>query len=163
MNISLYQIAIEHKQMVDKLMDVCDEEIVIADTIEAESYPLETKAQQVSYAIKNMEALAESIKKAELEMYARRKNIEKRIDNIKKYLMNCMEVADIQKIECPHFAISLKKNPPKVEIVDANLIPDDYYQLPKPVLDKQAIKLAINSGLDVPGAVIIKNNRIEIK
>src|ERR1044071_1505669 len=115
---SLYSIAHECRAVVDNLMDVQTDEQAIADTLEAEAYPLELKAQNVAYAIKNLEATAEAIKNAEREMADRRKAIEKRAANLREYTKTCMEIAGVQKIECPHFSLTIKKNPAGVEVFE---------------------------------------------
>lgn len=152
--------------MVERLMDTQDDALVISDTIEAESYPLEIKAQNVAYAAKNLEATAAAIKAAEQDMAARRKAIENRAMHIREYLKTCMEIAGVQKIECPHFAIAIKANPPSVEVFEPGLIPPEYLRQPEPPPpspDKTAIKEAIKAGKDVPGAMLAQNTRIEIK
>lgn len=164
--IALYQIAQEHRAMVERLMDTQDDALVIADTIEAESYPLEIKAQNVAYAVKNLEATASAIKQAEQDMAARRKAIENRAGHIREYLKTCMEVAGVQKIECPHFAISIKNNPPSVEVFEPSMVPAEFMRQPEPPPpspDKTAIKEAIKAGREVPGAMLAQNTRIEIK
>lgn len=166
MTISLYQIANEHRSMVDRLMDSQTDAAAIADTIEAESYPLEIKAQNVAYAIKNLEATASAIKAAESEMSSRRKAIEKRSENIKEYLKTCMEIAGLTKIECPHFSLSIKSNPSSVDIFEEKLIPAEYmrqYEAPPPSPDKTAIKEAIKAGNEVSGATLVQGTRLEIK
>lgn len=164
--LSLYVIAAEHRRMVDALMATDNDSQTIADTIEAESYPLEVKAQNVAYAIKNLEATAAAIKAAEQEMAARRKAIENRALHIKTYLQACMEVAGVSKIECPHFQLSIKNNPPSVEIYEDKLIPAEFMKQPEPPPaqpDKTAIKEAIKAGRDVPGAQLVAAKRLEIK
>lgn len=164
--LTLYQIAAEHRQMVDALMDTQDDMQVIADTIEAESYPLEVKAQNVAYAVKTLEANAAAIKEAEKQMAERRKAMENRAARIREYLQTCMEVANVSKIECPHFAMSIKNNPPSVEVYESNLVPIDFMRFPEPppaVPDKKAIMEAIKAGQEVPGAHIVQGKRLEIK
>lgn len=165
-NLSLYIIAQEHRAMVDRLMDTQEDSQTIADTIEAESYPLEVKAQNVGYAIRNLESLAASIKDAEKQMADRRKVIENRAQNIRDYLQTCMEIAGVTKIECQHFALSIKNNPPSVDIFEPSLIPAEYMKTPEPPLpspDKTAIKEAIKAGKEIPGAMLAQSKRLEIK
>lgn len=165
-SLSLYQIAAEHRMMVEALMECQDDAAAIADTIEAESYPLELKAQNVAYAIRNLEASAVAIKDAEEQMAARRKSIEKRAENIREYLKTCMEVAGVLKIECPHFALSIQKNPAAVEIFEASLIPKAYMRQPEPPPpspDKARIKESLKAGTDVPGALLSVGTRLVIK
>lgn len=165
-NLSLYVVAAEYRAMVESLMDTQDDAQAIADTIEAESYPLEVKAQNVAYAIRNMEASAAAIKEAEQQMAERRKRIEKRADQVRDYLKTCMELAGVSKIDCPHFALSIAKNPASVEIFEADLIPAQYMKKPEPpppAPDKAAIKQAIKDGIDVPGAKLAQGTRLTIK
>lgn len=164
--VSLYVIANEHRAMVERLMDSQDDPQTIADTIEAESYPLEVKAQNVAFAIRNLEATAAAIKEAEQQMASRRKAIENRAQQVRDYLQTCMEIANVSKIECPHFALTIKNNPPSVEVFEPDLVPAEYLKTPEPappVIDKNAIKEAIKANKDVPGVVLSQGSRLEIK
>lgn len=152
--------------MVERLMDSTDDAMTIADTIEAESYPLEVKAQNVAYAIKNLDATAAAIKAAEQEMAARRKSTENRAQHLRDYALTCMQIAGVSKIECPHFAITIRKNPPSVDVFEPALIPAQYMKQaepPPPSPDKTAIKEAIKAGIEVPGATLQQAARLEIK
>lgn len=165
-DLSLYQIAAEFRQMVDALTECQDDAQTVADTIEAESYPLEVKAQNVAYAIRNLEASACAIKEAEQQMADRRKRIEKRAEQIRDYLKTCMELAGVTKIDCPHFTLSIAKNPASVEVFDAGQIPIDYMKLPpipEAMPDKKLIAQAIKDGFEVPGAKLAQGTRLSIK
>jgi hypothetical protein len=165
-NLSMYTIAQEYRGMVEKLMDTQDDTIAIADTIEAEAYPLEVKAQNVAYAIKNLEATAAAIEAAEAEMAARRKAAKKRVEHLKEYAKTCMEIAGVSKIECPHFALTVKSNPPSVDIYEPSMIPVEFMRQPEPpppAPDKTAIKEALKAGKEVPGAILAQGTRLEIK
>lgn len=165
-NLSMYQIASEYRAMVAYLMDTQTNSQVIADTLEGEAYPLEVKAQNVAYAVKNLEATAAAIKAAEQEMAERRKATEKRAEQLREYAKTCMEVAGISKIECPHFALTIKKNPASVDIFEAALIPSSFMKVPEPPPpspDKTAIKAAIQAGMEVPGAQLTQGTRLDIK
>ena len=164
--LALYQIASEYRQMVEKLMESGDDQQSIADTIEAESYPLEVKAQNVAYAIRNMDVTVEAMNDAIESMIARRNAMQRRAKSIRNYLQHCMEVAGVNKIECPHFAIALRKCPPKVVVFEPGLLPTDYMtkpQPPEPEPDKEAIKQAIKAGKIVPGAQMVQGTRLDIK
>lgn len=166
MNITLYTIAQEHRAMVDRLMETQDDAAAIADTIEAESWPLELKAQNTAFAIKQLEALAMSVKQVEQEISERRKRIEKRAESVKEYLKQCMEIAGMTKIECPQFQIAIQKNPASIDIFEPALIPSEFMRQPEPpppAPDKGAIKAAIQNGKEVPGATIKQGTRLVIK
>ena len=166
MAIALYTIAAEYRSMVERLVDSTDDEQTIKDTIEAESYTLEVKAQQVAYAPKILDAEADAIDAAVKDMQARAKSKRNRASQIREYLKSSMELAGVAKIDCPHFQISIKNNPPSVDIFEPGLIPAEFMRQsppPPPAPDKTAIKEAIKSGIEVAGAKLTQSTRIEIK
>jgi hypothetical protein len=163
--ITLYQIASEHRQMVETLMDIQADPQTIEDTISAESYPLELKAQNTAYAIKTLDANADAIEAAAKEMLDRAKALRNRAKHVKDYLLRCMDLAGVKKIECPHFALSLRDNPAAVEVFDEKQVPQDYMrEIPARFeVDKALIKQAIKDGYEVPGAKLTQGKRLEIK
>lgn len=164
--LALYEIAAQHRKMVEALMSTQEDAAAIADTIEAESYPLEVKAQNVAYAIRNMEATAEAIKGAEKQMAERRKALENRAEHIREYLKTCMQVAGVEKISCPHFALSIRKNPHAVEVFEPSLVPQQFMTqpvTPPPQIDKTAIKEALKAGNEVAGCILVQGVRLDIK
>lgn len=166
MALALYEIAHDYRRMVEALTNTQDDARAIADTIEAESWPLEVKAQSVAYAPKILEAEADAIEAAAKEMIVRARAKRNRADNIREYLKTCMEVAGVTKIDCPHFAITIKKNPPAVDVFEPGLIPAEFMRQPAPPppsIDKAAIKEAIKAGREVPGALLDAGTRLEIK
>lgn len=167
--LTLFQIAAEFRHITDVLMDSgCDEQ-TLTDTLEGEEWPLALKAQNYGFVIRNLESTAASIKEAEKQMADRRKSIEKRAAALIERLKTGLEIAGVQKLECPHFAITIKKNPPSVDVWDEKQIPAAYMRTPEPppppvaVPDKVAIKAAIAAGQDVPGAQMAQGTRLEIR
>lgn len=164
--LTLFEIAKEYRHITDVLMDSgCDEQ-TLTDTLEGEAWPLELKAQNYGFVIRNLEATAAAIKDAEAQMAARRKSIESRANNLMERLKTGMEIAGVNELSCPHFAIKIKRNPPGVEIFEPGLIPAEFMRQPAPPPpspDKTAIKEAIKAGQDVPGAMLTHGTRLEIR
>lgn len=168
-DLTLFEVAAQYRHITDILQDSgCDEQ-TLTDTLEAEAWPLEVKAQNYGFVIRNMEATAEAIKAAEKQMADRRKAIEKRAAALTERLKIGMEIAGVSKLETPHFALTIKKNPPSVEVWDEKQIPEEFMRTPEPppppqpVPDKAAIKDAIKAGKEVPGAKLNQATRVEIK
>lgn len=167
--LTLFQIAAEYRHITDVLMDSGVDEQTLADTLEGEAWPLELKAQNYGFVIRNLQATAASIKEAEKQMADRRKSIEKRADALTEWLKTGLEIARVTKLDCPHFALTIKKNTPSVDVWDEKQIPAQYMRTPEPppppasVPDKAAIKAAITAGTDVPGAQMAQGTRLEIK
>jgi hypothetical protein len=166
MSLSLYVLSQEYRAAADQLADLDLPEDVVRDTLESISGDLEAKSVNVASFVRNLEASAEQIKEAEAAMAARRKAIEKRAANVRKYLLDNMLAAGISKIECPYFKLAVRDNPPSVVINEPALIPDAYLTDPPPpprAPDKALIKKAIQDGFDVPGAHLARGKRLEIK
>lgn len=125
---------------------------------------VENKAKAISSYIKNIDAQRIAISNAIDDMRFREKAIQSRIGSMKHYLLSNMERLGIDKIESPFFDIHLKKNPCKVDITNADEIPDDYKKAKVELtIDKLMIRDAIKQGKEVPGAKLIQTNRVEIK
>ena len=163
---ALYNIAAEYRAAAEKLAELDLDAQTIADTLEGLSGDLETKAQNVAFFARNLESTAAAIKQAEADMAARRKAMENRADGLKRYVFESMKFAGIEKIECPHFRLSIKNNPAAVEIFEPGLVPASFMRTPEPpppAPDKTAIKEALKAGQDVPGARLTSSQRLEIK
>lgn len=163
---ALYELAAEYRADAEKLADMDLDEQTLADTLEGLGGELEVKAQNVIMFTRNLEATAAAIKEAEAQMAARRKALENRAAGLRRYVLENMQFAGIQKIECPFFKLSIRDNPAAVDIYEPGLIPAQYMKQPEPpppAPDKTAIKAAITAGTEVPGAKLTKGTRLDIK
>lgn len=164
--LTLFQIASEYRKITDVLMDTQSDDQAIADTLEAERWPLEVKAQNYGFLIRNLQANATAMKEAEENMARRRKAAENRAQYMLDRLKTGMEIAGVTKLDFPEFSISIKKNPASVDIFEPGLIPAEFMSTPLPpplAPDKTAIKKAIADGQDVPGAKLVQATRLEVK
>jgi hypothetical protein len=142
------------------------DDATLSDTLESLGGELQVKAVSVGCFIRNLEATAAQIKDAEAQMAARRKALENRAARVKDYLHASMLVAGVDKIECALFRLSVRNNPPAVEVYDALSIPAQYMrqpELPPPAPDKKALAEALKRGEEVPGVRLTHGTRVEIK
>ena len=165
MSVPLYQLAHELQELT-ALADTEELPVeVIRDTLEGIEGAIEVKTANIAKLTRNLEASAQAIRDAARAMIERAERVERRADSIKAYLLWAMQAGDIQKIECPEFKISRRKNPVSVVIDEWHELPDIFkVQKPSPLVpDKKAIKAAIDNGQKVPGAHLFQNERVEIK
>lgn len=163
---ALYVLAHEFRQAAEKLADLDLDPQTVKDTLDGMSGELEVKASATAAVIRNMESLAGQIKDAEKQMAERRKAIEARAENLAAYLLSNLQHAGIQKVETPHFAITVKANPGHVEVYDEKMVPAEFLRQkppPPPEPDKAALKVALLKGIEVQGARFVKGHRLEIK
>ena len=161
----MYELKQVFLQDAQKLQDLDLDEQTLADTLEAMSGDLETKATNTVMVAKNMRVTAAAIKEAEAAMAARRKAIEARADYLDKRVFTTMFETGISKIDCPYFKLSIRDNPPSVDVFDVLQVPADYMRK-VPVIyapDKALIKKAIADGFEVPGARLTTSKRLEVK
>lgn len=165
-NLSLYDLSANYLQALDFLTDpALDLPIeAVNDTLDALSGELEDKAINVAKFLRNMETMAEAIKNAETDMAKRRKALESRVKWLKDYLKGNMEHTGISKIECPYFKLSIQNNPSAVNILNEDVIPEQFKEAVITwKIDKTAIKDTLKKGEAVPGAELVNGTRLVIK
>lgn len=163
---ALYQLSAEYRAIADRLADMDLDPQTCADTLESVSGDLEVKATNIGMLVRNLEATAAAIKEAEAGMAARRKAIEARADRVREYILHCMLGAGVKKLATPYLALSVRDNPPAVDVFDAAQVPAAFMRTPEPpppAVDKAAVKEALKRGDDVPGAKLVRGVRLEIK
>lgn len=166
---ALYVLTDNYLKLAETLADGDFDLTTIHDTIEASGITDEiaVKAQGVEYVARGAEAHNAAIDAEILRLQALKARRCKTAENLRAYIKTSMEHAGIQKIECPMFSISIKSNPPAVEIIDPLSLPAEYWRTPEPkppvaAPDKAAIKVALQAGIDVIGARMTQSTRLSI-
>jgi hypothetical protein len=162
---NLYEIAVQYREDAHRLADLDMPAEVVTDTLDAMAGDLEVKAQNVVMFARDLQATATAIKDAEEQMAKRRKAIENRARHLLDYVQGCMETAEVQRIECPHFRLAIQAKPPSVDVYEPGLLPAQYMRTPEappPAPDKKAIADAIKAGEEVPGARLVQGTRLAI-
>lgn len=162
---SLYEISKEYAEILNDLYDENGEINQSAVMkLEQNEVAMEKKAIAIASFIKNMDAERQAIDEAKKAMAERAARYKKRCDDLEGYLLSTMERRGINKITCPYFEIKLKKCPVSVDIVDSNLLPNEYLRTKTEVVpDKIKIKDEMLVGVIVPGAALKQNLRLEIR
>lgn len=168
-SIALYQLTGQYQALMHQLDGMDLDAQTIADTIEASGLTdaLQDKAQGIEMvaraAVQYVPALDAEIARLQALKAAR----ERVAQGLRDYLKKNMEAAEIEKIECPFFKITIAKNPPAVDVFDPLSLPSFYMVTPEPkppvaAPDKKAIAAAIKAGQEVPGARLVQGTRLKI-
>lgn len=170
MGVALYQLTNDYLALAEKLADGDFDAQTVADTIEASGITdeLAIKAQGIEFVARGAEAHHAAIDAEIARLQALKAQRQKVADGLRAYLLDNMQRAGIEKIECPLFKLTVKKNPSSVEIIDPLSLPPEFWRTPEPkppvaAPDKTAIKAALQSGTDVPGARLSQGVRLEVK
>lgn len=162
--LTLYELVDEYRSASERMMDLEFDEATITDTLEGLSGDLTTKMNNIAQMTRNFDSAVDAIKEAEKKMKQRRDSISKRAEWLHFYLKSNMERAGIKKIESPFFTISIRDNPPSVDIFDHTILPDEYQRIETvKTPDKTMIKDSIKSGKEVPGAKLSHSTRLDIR
>lgn len=160
---SLFNITAEAQQLASALIDgELSEELENALVINQNE--LQEKAINYGYAIKSIESDIETID-AEIErLRALKISRTNAIERMKSAVLDAFTIYGIEKVTSPTLNLSVRLNPESVEVINEYQIPEIYRKEKVTVsIDKTAIKEAIKSGLEVPGAVLDRKKRLEIK
>lgn len=155
---TLYELAGQFNHVAEMLVDEEIDQEVIIHTLESIDAAIEEKADNYAKLIKNQESDSKGIADEIKRLQARKQAKDNNIKNMKLSLQNAMNEIGKTKFKTELFSFNIQKNPVKVDIVDENLIPDEFKKI-KIEYDKTAIKKAEN----VPGVELVQSESLRIR
>lgn len=123
------------------------------------------KVSNIASLIDEMSISCKALKEFEKRTSDKRKSLESKIDYLKHYILDNMLAMGKDKIESPVLKVTIQKNNPKVDIIDALKIPEKYWRTK---IEKSVNKVQIYAdwkatGMEVEGSQIIQTKRVVIK
>ncbi|MCX7509559.1 siphovirus Gp157 family protein [Delftia tsuruhatensis] len=166
-NVTLYQLTGEWLTLSRQLSEMDFDAQTIADTLEGseQQMALEEKVQGYEMVARNIEAPVAAID-AEIErLQALKATYMNRSKSLRMRVLKTMQDLGVQKITCPLFEVSRRKNPSRVVLFEESLVPSRFWKKPEVELtvDKKAVKDALDAGEDVQGARLEQSERLQIK
>ena len=161
-NLSLYQITSSFPKLIQEEMSEEDKRKVEKELTEL----LQQKSQSIIGYTRNMELTIEAMKIEEKRILDQRKVLENRITKFKEYVKECMEKNNLFKITTELGTLNVVKNPPSVEIINEDEIPNEYKtQIITTKIDKTKIKDNFKKTGEIPAGVNIntQNTSLRIK
>lgn len=147
----LYEITGDYLAMQDEDMDADQ----LKDCLESIEGAMQEKGANIVNLIQNWQSDVDAVSNEIKRLQDMKKAIASKQDKLKEYLRYNMVESGITKIEHPLFNISIRKAAKKVEVLDVNLIPDEFIKVDvteKP--DLNAIKKELKNG-DVAGVALV--------
>jgi hypothetical protein len=163
MNKSLFQISTEARELASALIEgELSPEMESALVINQNE--LQEKAINYGFVIKSIESDI-SIIDSEIERLQTLKTSRTNaIKRMKATVLEAMNIYGIKKVNSPTLNLSVRLNPRSVDLVNEYQIPDCYKKEKVTIsIDKVMIKEDLRSGLEVPGAVLKRTQKLEIK
>ena len=123
----------------------------LLDTLEGET-ELHEACLVLADAIQENEDLALAITTRIAALQARRSRLEASADTLRNIILMAMERAELDTIKGPLATLSRRQIKPALIIEQDEQIPASFWKTADPILDRKALKAALDAGEAVPGA-----------
>ena len=158
-------------QSFNNLMDLCLDDTVDPDTVEAALKSVEGDVKQKCFdgigLIKSLEALKEESVKESRRLAERAHAISNRIDAIKRVYMDGLKAMGKTHIDTGRGRMAVQKNPPALivsKLLDVKTLPDEYKKhIESWEVNKTAVKDALKAGKHVPGCELVQGESLRIR
>lgn len=140
----------------DQLKALCadiDEE-TLHDTLEGISDLPELIKAVVRSSLED-EVLIGALKQRVEDMQARLSRLKDRFDRKRELASWAMTNADIPKIQTEDFTLSLRQGPLRLEVIDQDKVPAEFFIPQPPRLDRSGLIGVLKRGDVVPGTILI--------
>ena len=163
---NLFELSVQYQRLMDQINEADEISDELMQSLLQVNDDLESKILNYAAIIKSMEAKAEAIEHAIENMMKRGQSIAKSAQRLREAAKLEMQKCEKKKIENEYHQAKLVQNNPKVHYSDKTLIPDAYWRKkiqeivePNTLLISKALK----ENIDVPGAFLVKDQRLEIR
>jgi hypothetical protein len=138
-----------------------EQETAIQETIAAHVRKVDGVAKFMRHMDSQSDLAAAEIKR----LQDRKRSIDGHIARFEKYILDCLEMAGMDKFDGETATIARRKNPPAVAKDCEEAIPARFRVIvPERVeVDWAAVKAALKAGVEVPGARLTRGWRLEVK
>lgn len=149
---------------IDKAILACIDpetgELIDEEALAALQMERTEKIKNVALWLKNLNASVTALKAERDAFDERMKAAQKKADGLKKYLADALQGQKFSTDEC---TVSFRRSA-AVTVFDEDALPAEYVaEKVTKAPDKSAIKAAIKSGIEVPGAALVDNLSVQIK
>jgi len=129
----------------------------IARTLQAQLRKVDGITRMLAHFESQAEFAAAEIKR----LQAAKKRFERAAERLESYVRDAMDVAQVRKLEGETSALAIQQNPAAVFITSFEDVPAGYKVVKTEIsIDKAAVKKAIQSGVAVPGAELVRGDRL---
>lgn len=146
-----------------QLLRMLEEGQDVGDTLESIQELSVDELEGYAKVGRTLEANAEALK-AEIK---RMQEVEKTCLNgarrMKEAIYQHMQDTGKRKVDGQLFKFLIQNNPPSVEVLNDTIIPQQYFTVPAPVLDKKAILTDLKAEKEIPGVTIKQGESLRIK
>ena len=160
---TLYELTNEYKRLYDMAEEMDLSPCDLKDTLDGMDEELSEKADGYGKVIRQMESDSDAIDAEIKRLQGRKKTIKSNINRMKSFLKIAMDEAGKKEICGELFKFKIRKNPPKLEILNESLVPKEF-RIPQPdKIDKRAIMNEIRASGPVDWAEIVREESLQMR
>jgi Siphovirus Gp157 len=162
---TLYALSEQYIQLVELLEDPEAETEAIEAALDEVSGAIAQKAEAIAGLIRWYEGLAD-LRRAEAKRMADSvASFQRQVDRLRSYVLRHMQAAGMERVDTSRFTLSVRQNPPRVEVLEELLVPSEF-QRQKLIIDVDKRKILEHTRLTgeiVPGTEIVRGERLDIR
>ena len=136
-----------------------DEELLLAHNLiqakEIIAKEIENKTSNIMYVFKNMDAEIDILAAEIRRLQDKKAQAEKRKENLKKLVMESMELLETKNLKTPIGNISVRNNPVKLELEEDFKEEDYIEEVVTYKVDKKELLKDLKNGKEVAGAKLV--------
>lgn len=157
----LYEIANQYQQVLQLAEAGELDDQSAKDTLESISGEFSEKAKNCMMIVRQLESDGAGIKAEIDRLKALQDQNSKSVESLKDYIKIGMEAVGSDKLDLGIFKLTLKAPTKAVDVIDAALIPDDYWRVvpETKAVDKALIATMLKIGKEIPGAQLVDGKR----
>jgi len=162
---SLYQLTDEYLHILDLLEDPEAASEALEHELDAIAGKITHKAEAIAGLVKQLEGMA-ALRKAEADRMRELAAADQRhADRLRDYVLRHMVALGSERIDTARFRLSLRTNPPSVQVLEELLVPAEFIRtITTTSVDKRAILEHFKTtGEIVDGTEVTRGQRLDIR
>ena len=163
-SVNLFHITAQYRADLAALADLDIDPQTASDTLEAIQGDITDKLQAVIAYSLELDILAAGASEAAKRMQDRAKSLTARVEWLRAYALQSMQVCGIPDVSNDEFSAKVAKKPASVVIADSATLPGEFVTVKMvSAPDKVALKKAIEAGQVIDGVTLQEGFRLAIR
>lgn len=156
----LYEIPTLYQQLLDMAEE---QDSDFSEALESLEGAFEEKAENIVKIMRTLEAKEKAYKDEVDRLNGQRKTLKNRVQGLKDYLQENMNVMGKKKVESGLFTVAIQKSPKTLKIEDDQYIPEGYWIPQPPKLDRKELLQDMKLGEEIEGVEIVQGEHVRIR
>lgn len=152
MSVSLFNITERYINILELLENPDVPVEVVEDSLQHMEGELNEKIENIIAFIRSLEGDVAVIDNEITRLQNRKKGINNKVNALKQYIEDCLRLINLKKVKTSLNTVSIQLNPPSVEILDEDKIPEEFKIKETTVkIDKKAILKLLKEDVKIDG------------